>query len=75
MPRNRTSKPPPPGYDVIEPVIEALENELRDKVKESNLNKRNTESIWPVHQINHQRSRYVYDMYYTYNKISKKVPN
>lgn len=73
MPRNRTSKPPPPGYEVIEPVIEALENELRDKVKESNLNKRNTESIWPVHQINHQRSRYVYDMYYTYSKISKKV--
>lgn len=73
MPRNRTSKPPPPGYEVIEAVIEALENELRDKVKESNLNKRNTESIWPIHQINHQRSRYVYDMYYTYKKISKKV--
>lgn len=73
MPRNRTSKPPPPGYEVIEPVIEALENELRDKVKESNLNKRNTESMWPVHQINWQRTRYIYDMYYTYNRISKKV--
>mmetsp|Transcript_4599 Transcript_4599/g.5991 ORF Transcript_4599/g.5991 Transcript_4599/m.5991 type:complete len:276 (-) Transcript_4599:223-1050(-) len=73
MPRNRTSKPPPPGYEDIEPVIEALENELRDKVKESNVGKRNSESIWPVHQINWQRSRYVYDMYYVYNRISKKV--
>ena len=73
MPRNRTSKPPPPGYEIVEPIIEALENELRDKVKESNLNKRNTESIWPVHQINNQRTRYIYDMYYTYNRISKKV--
>lgn len=73
MPPRRSNRPPPPGYEKIEPVIEALENELRDKVKESNVNKRNTESIWPVHQINWQRSRYVYDMYYTYNEISKKV--
>ena len=29
--------------------------------------------MWPVHQINWQRSRYVYDMYYTHHKISKKV--
>jgi len=73
MPPRRSNRPPPPGYDTIEPVIEALENELRDKVKESNVNKRNSESIWPVHQINWQRTRYVYDMYYAYEKISKKV--
>jgi bud site selection protein 31 len=73
MPPRRSNKPPPPGYEIIEPVIEALENELRDKVKESNVNKRNTESIWPVHQINWQRTRYVYDMYYTYHRISKQV--
>jgi len=50
-----------------------LENELRDKVKESNAGKRKTESLWPVHQINWQRSRYVYEMYYLYHKISKQV--
>lgn len=66
-------KTPPPGFETIEPVLEALENELRDKVKETNANKRKTESMWPVHQINWQRSRYVYDMYYTYHKISKQV--
>ena len=66
-------KRPPPGYDVIEPIIDALENELRDKVKESNAGKRNAESMWPVHQISWQRSRYVYDMYYTYSRINKKV--
>jgi bud site selection protein 31 len=73
MPPRRSNRPPPPGYDILEAIIDALENELRDKVKESNVNKRNTESIWPVHQINWQRTRYVYDMYYTYSKISKKV--
>jgi bud site selection protein 31 len=73
MPPRKSNKPPPAGYEVIEPIIEALENELRDKVKESNAGKRNTESIWPVHQINWQRTRYVYDMYYTYHRISKAV--
>jgi bud site selection protein 31 len=31
------------------------------------------ESQWPVHQISWQRSRYIYDLYYTYNKISREV--
>lgn len=66
-------KKPPAGFEVLEPVLEALENELRDKVKESNAQKRKTESLWPVHQINWQRSRYVYDMYYTYHRIPKNV--
>lgn len=67
------AKKPPKGFNYLVPVLSALENELRDKVRESNAGKRNTESMWPVHQINWQRSRYVYDMYYTHGKISKKV--
>jgi bud site selection protein 31 len=67
------AKTPPAGFTYLAPVLSALENELRDKVRESNAGKRNTESMWPVQQINWQRSRYVYDMYYTYGKISKKV--
>ena len=34
---------------------------------------RKNESQWPIHQINWQKSRYIYDMYYTYKKISKQV--
>jgi bud site selection protein 31 len=34
---------------------------------------RKNESLWPIHQITWQKSRYVYDMYYTYDKISKDV--
>lgn len=69
----KRKKAPPPGFETIEPILEALDNELRDKVKESALGKRKTESQWPIHQINWQRSRYVYDMFYIYNRISKKV--
>ncbi|KAL3815426.1 hypothetical protein ACHAXA_009171 [Cyclostephanos tholiformis] len=67
------AKKPPKGFAYLAPVLSSLENELRDKVRESNANKRNTESMWPVHQINWQRSRYVYDMYYTHRRISKRV--
>lgn len=35
--------------------------------------KRKCEALWPVHQINWQRSRYVFDMYYRYKKISREV--
>ena len=66
-------KAPPPGFDVVEPTLEALEHELRDKIKENNEKKRKTESMWPVHQINWQKSRYIYDMYYTYGRISRQV--
>ena len=70
---NRKNKKVPVGFDYIEPVLEALENELRDKVKECNVNQRKIESMWPVHQINWQKTRYVYDMYYTYHKINQNV--
>mmetsp|Transcript_18634 Transcript_18634/g.20992 ORF Transcript_18634/g.20992 Transcript_18634/m.20992 type:complete len:277 (-) Transcript_18634:83-913(-) len=64
---------PPPGFDAVEPTLEALEHELRDKIKETNEKKRKTESMWPVHQIGWQKSRYVYDMFYTYGRISREV--
>jgi bud site selection protein 31 len=34
---------------------------------------RKSESQWPVHQINWQRSRYIFDMFYTYHRISREV--
>lgn len=58
----------------MEPVLEALENELRDKVKDSsNLQQRKIEAMWPVHQINWQKSRYIYDLYYIHARIDKAV--
>lgn len=70
---SRWSKKPPAGYEYIEPVMTALENELREKMNEPHEFKRNCEALWPIHQITWQRSRYVYDMYAKYKRISKKV--
>ncbi|EKU21086.1 bud site selection protein 31 [Nannochloropsis gaditana CCMP526] len=64
---------PPPGFDYLEPTLAALEAELREKVNEGHEGKRKNESLWPVHQINWQRSRYIFDMFYRYEKISREV--
>jgi bud site selection protein 31 len=66
-------KKPPAGFEVVEGVLEALENELRDRVKETDAKLRKTQAMWPVHQINWQKSRYIYDMYYTHKRISREV--
>ncbi|CAM9642792.1 unnamed protein product [Discosporangium mesarthrocarpum] len=42
-------------------------------VNENHEGKRKNESIWPVFQINWQRSRYVFDMFYVYKQISREV--
>ncbi len=63
----------PPGYDYIQPVMDALERDLREKMNDPHEGKRKCESLWPVNQIYWQRSRYVYDMYYKYKRISKEV--
>eukprot|EP01084_Bolivina_argentea_P256053 430964_1 len=64
---------PPEGFEIIEPMLEALEAELRERVNEPHEGKRKTEALWPVHQINWQKSRYVYDMHYEFGAISKDV--
>lgn len=43
------------------------------EVNEPHEGLRKTESQWPVHQINWQKSRYVYNLYYKYHRISRKV--
>ena len=64
----------PEGFEYVEPTLTALENELREKVNESHEGLRKVESGWPVHQLNWQKTRYIYDLYYIHNKrISREV--
>ncbi|CAM9548096.1 unnamed protein product [Ectocarpus sp. 12 AP-2014] len=73
MSRFARKERPPPGFEILEPTLNALENELREKVNEQHEGKRKNEALWPVFQITWQRSRYVYDMHYVYKAISKDV--
>ena len=67
------AKRPPAGWDYIEPTMTALANELREANTTGHGGKQRHEAMWPIHQINNQRSRYVYDMFYVHRKISRKL--
>lgn len=77
MPRVRTVRnrirTPPEGWDLIESTIEELDAKMREAETESHEGKRKTESLWPIFKIHHQRSRYIYDLYYKRKAISKEL--
>jgi len=66
-------KPPPPGFDDIEDTLLSYSNKMRDAQNASTDGKKKHEALWPIFQISHARSRYVYDLYYTREAISKQL--
>ncbi|KAJ3121626.1 Component of the SF3b subcomplex of the U2 snRNP [Nowakowskiella sp. JEL0407] len=70
--RGRT-KPPPDGWDLLEPTLLDLEQKMREAENEPHEGKRKVESLWPIFRLHHQRSKYIYEMYYKRHAISKEV--
>jgi bud site selection protein 31 len=76
MPPVRTSKgrkPPPDGFEDIEDTLLSFSNKLKDAEAATHDGKKRHETVWPVFQITHQRSRYIYDLYYEREAISKQL--
>ena len=74
MPKIRTKRSRvPDGFDVVEPTLLSLERRMREVESEPHEGKRKAEALWPVFRIAHQRSRYVYDMFYAKAAISREV--
>lgn len=46
---------------------------MRDAENESHEGKRRAESLWPIMRISHTRSRYIYELYYKREAISKEL--
>lgn len=84
------SKPPPEGWETIEPTLKELERKMRDgkstqlhaileslfrgaAENKSHEGLRKAESLWPIFRIHHQRSRYIYELYYKKHLISKEL--
>lgn len=70
--RNRT-KPPPEGWEMIEPTIRELERKMREAENKPHDGLRKNESIWPVFRLHHQRTRYIYELYTKRKAISKEL--
>ena len=57
--RRQNKKPPPEGWELIEPTLEELEAKMREAETESHEGKRKTEALWPIFKIHHQKARYL----------------
>jgi len=74
MPKVRTSKTKPPkGWELIEPIIDELQKKMKDAEVDPHEGKRKAESVWPIFRLHHQRSRYVYELYYRRKEISREL--
>ena len=61
----------PQDFGVLEPTLDALDNELRRVTVEKKSGRSKNESTWPVVQLSWQRTKYVHDMFYKHHKISQ----
>jgi hypothetical protein len=77
MPPIRTAraskKAPPEGFEDIEDTLLEFQNKMKDAENASHEGKKKYEMTWPIFQITHQRSRYIYDLYYEKEAISKPL--
>ncbi|KAJ5953426.1 hypothetical protein N7454_000322 [Penicillium verhagenii] len=69
----RNRKPPPAGFDDIEDTLLEFSNKMKDAENAPHEGKKKHEVLWPIFQISHQRSRYIYDLYYEKEAISKQL--
>jgi len=67
------TKPPPDGWDLIEPTLDEIEGKMREAELAPHEGKRKVETLWPIFKIHHQKSRYIYDLYHKRKTISKEL--
>ncbi|KAJ1841367.1 Component of the SF3b subcomplex of the U2 snRNP [Coemansia sp. RSA 2708] len=66
QPSRRGKLQPPDGWSDLEPTLDEFKQKMRD-------GKRKVESTWSVMRVHHQRSRYIYDLFYKRKAISRKL--
>jgi bud site selection protein 31 len=67
------TKKPPSGWIEIEPVIQELNQRMKDAENDPHEGKRKPETLWPILRIHHQRSRYIYELYRFKKQIAKDL--
>ena len=76
MPPVRTAgkrKRPPEGFADIEDDLLIFSNKMKDAQNKPPPPGPKHQAQWEIFQISHQRSRYVYDLYYEKEAISKQL--
>ncbi|CAD8078431.1 unnamed protein product [Paramecium sonneborni] len=75
MPKIKTirTKKSPEGWELIEPTITEIGNQIRDVENQAYSDKKKPEQFWEIYKLHHQRSRYIYEMYYYKKEISREL--
>ncbi|EGW31003.1 uncharacterized protein SPAPADRAFT_56934 [Spathaspora passalidarum NRRL Y-27907] len=67
----KKNAPPPAGYSKLEPTLTKYQAKLKQAQKVDTTTNKHA-SLWKIYQIDHQISRYVYDMYVN-KRISREL--
>jgi bud site selection protein 31 len=54
-------------------ILDDYAKKMRDAENESHEGKRKAESLWPIMRISHTRSRYIYELYYKREAITREL--
>lgn len=54
-------------------MLDEYDRKMRHAETQDTQAKRKVETLWPIIQINHTRSRYIYDLYYKREAISREL--
>ena len=60
-------------YTLPSQILDDYGRKMRDAENESHEGKRKSESLWPITRISHARSRYIYELYYKREAISREL--
>eukprot|EP00126_Sphaerothecum_destruens_P012423 Sdes_comp21306_c0_seq1m19946 len=71
--RSRNRKKIPEGFEDVEGTLLEFEQKMREAETDPHEGKRKVEALWPIFRIHHQRSRYIYELYYKRKAISKEL--
>ncbi|CAI2383315.1 unnamed protein product [Moneuplotes crassus] len=75
MPRIRTKKTKraPKGWKHIEDTLMEMTQKMRDVENEPHEGKRKPETVWPIYRLHHERSRYIFNLFYKKKEISREL--
>ena len=67
------NKRKPAGWELVEDTLYQFEERLREAVDDPHEGKRKCEANWPIHRIHYERNRFIYDMYYKQQRITREL--
>ncbi|KAD3337585.1 hypothetical protein E3N88_33105 [Mikania micrantha] len=74
MPKVKTNRVKyPEGWELVEPTLNELQAKMREAENDPHDGKRKCEALWPIFKIAHQKSRYIFDLYYRRKEISAEL--